>query len=79
MDKAQVEVLRRRSGAGLMECKKALQKANGDLLLAEGYMKYSGLAVNIKMAGKNPEEAKEDWVWSKARTYAESMRHRDGA
>lgn len=65
--------LRRRTGAGLMECQMAINKANGDMPLAEGYMKYSGLAVNIKKEGMTPAQAHEEWVWDRAKKYAKGV------
>ncbi|HEY3644376.1 MAG TPA: elongation factor Ts, partial [Gammaproteobacteria bacterium] len=39
-----VKELRERTGAGMMECKKALGEANGDMDLAIENMRRSGLA-----------------------------------
>ncbi|KKN23785.1 hypothetical protein LCGC14_0901550, partial [marine sediment metagenome] len=41
---ALVKELRERTGSGMMECKKALVEANGDIELAIEEMRKSGLA-----------------------------------
>ena len=48
---AQVKELRERTGAGMMECKKALVEANGDIELAIENMRKSGAAKAAKKAG----------------------------
>ena len=47
-----VKALRERTGAGMMECKKALVDANGDLEAAAEAMRKSGLAKADKKAGR---------------------------
>ncbi len=47
-----VKDLRERTGAGMMECKKALQEANGDIESAIEIMRKSGLAKADKKAGR---------------------------
>jgi elongation factor Ts len=47
-----VKVLRERTGAGMMECKKALVETNGDLEAAAEIMRKSGLAKADKKAGR---------------------------
>lgn len=47
-----VKELRERSGAGMMECKKALVETNGDLEAAAEIMRKSGLAKADKKAGR---------------------------
>ncbi|AWX13855.1 translation elongation factor Ts [Mergibacter septicus] len=49
---AQVKELRERTGAGMMECKKALVEANGDIELAIDNMRKSGQAKAAKKAGR---------------------------
>ena len=49
---AMVKELRERSGAGMMECKKALVEANGDIELAIENMRKSGAAKAAKKAGR---------------------------
>src|SRR5687767_2788693 len=47
-----VKVLRERTGAGMMECKKALVETNGDLEAAAELMRKSGLAKADKKAAR---------------------------
>jgi elongation factor Ts len=47
-----VKTLRERTGAGMMECKKALVEADGDLEVAAEAMRKSGLAKADKKAGR---------------------------
>ena len=47
-----VKALRERTGAGMMECKKALVESNGDLEAAAEIMRKSGLAKADKKAGR---------------------------
>ncbi len=49
---ALVKELRERTGAGMMECKKALVEANGDIELAIDNMRKSGQAKAAKKAGR---------------------------
>ncbi|MBC5647087.1 translation elongation factor Ts [Christensenella tenuis] len=47
-----VKTLRERSGAGMMDCKKALQEANGDMEKASELLREKGLAAAVKKAGR---------------------------
>ena len=47
-----VKELRERTGSGMMECKKALVEANGDMELAIENMRKSGLAKADKKSGR---------------------------
>lgn len=47
-----VKELRERTGAGMMECKKALTQANGDMEAAIEQMRKSGAAKAVKKAGR---------------------------
>lgn len=49
---AQVKELRERTGAGMMECKKALVETNGDIEAAVEHLRKSGLAKADKKAGR---------------------------
>ncbi len=49
---AQVKELRERTGAGMMECKKALVETDGDMELAIEHMRKTGLAKADKKAGR---------------------------
>lgn len=68
-----VRDLRSRTGCGLMECQRALDKSEGDVLLAEGYLRYNGLAIHVKKEGMSPSEAYNEWVWDRAREWKESQ------
>jgi elongation factor Ts len=48
----QVKELRDRSGAGMMECKKALQEANGNVPEAEVILRKRGLSSAAKKSGR---------------------------
>ena len=49
---AMVKELRERTGAGMMDCKKALQDADGDIEGAIEAMRKSGVAKAAKKAGR---------------------------
>ncbi|MDX1655660.1 MAG: translation elongation factor Ts [Candidatus Competibacteraceae bacterium] len=53
---AMVKNLRERTGAGMMECKKALQETGGDLEAAVEHMRKTGLAKADKKAGRTAAE-----------------------
>jgi elongation factor Ts len=53
-----VKELRDRTGAGFMECKRALIEANGDLDEAERIIRERGLAAARKRAGRTTPEGK---------------------
>lgn len=53
---AQVKELRERTGAGMMECKKALVESDGDIDAAIELMRKSGLAKADKKAGRAAAE-----------------------
>jgi elongation factor Ts len=55
---ADVKQLREKTGAGPMECKKALQDSNGDFAKAEKLLKEKGLAAVEKRAGRATNEGK---------------------
>lgn len=52
----QVQELRERTGAGLMDCKRALENANGDIDTAIEVMRKSGQAKADKKAGRTAAE-----------------------
>ncbi len=58
---AQVKDLRDRTGAGFMDCKKALQETDGDIGAAMEFLKEKGQA---KAAGRAGREAREGLVSS---------------
>jgi|TARA_B100001142_G_scaffold321024_1_gene367063 elongation factor Ts len=47
-----VKELREKTSAGMMDCKKALQEANGDFAKAEEALKKKGLAIAEKKSGR---------------------------
>ena len=47
-----VKALREATGAGMMDCKKALTEANGDMEKATEYLREEGLAAAAKKAGR---------------------------
>lgn len=49
---ANVKELRERTGAGMMDCKKALVETNGDVAKAADYLREKGLAAAAKKAGR---------------------------
>lgn len=53
-----VKALREKTGAGMMECKKALAEANGDAAEAEKILKEKGLAAVAKRAERATSEGR---------------------
>lgn len=53
-----VKALREKTGAGMMECKKALVETNGDAAAAEKLLKEKGLAAVEKRAGRATSEGR---------------------
>ena len=51
-----VKELRDMSGAGMMDCKKALSESNGDIQKALDYLRKSGIAKAQKKAGRTAKE-----------------------
>ena len=51
-----VKELRERSGAGMMDCKKALEEVDGDLEAAIEFLRKSGIAKAAKKAGRTAAE-----------------------
>ena len=51
-----VQELRRRTGAGMMECKKALEETAGDMDKAVEYLRKKGIAKAEKRAGRATSE-----------------------
>jgi elongation factor Ts len=51
-----VKTLRARTGAGVMDCRRALQEANGDLDAAAALLRAKGLAAAAKRAGRAATE-----------------------
>ncbi|TML56366.1 MAG: translation elongation factor Ts [Actinobacteria bacterium] len=55
---ALVKELRELTGAGMMDCKRALQDANGDLEAAQKLLRERGMASAAKRAGRETPEGK---------------------
>ncbi|MBA3526762.1 MAG: translation elongation factor Ts [Pseudomonadota bacterium] len=53
---AAVKELRERTGAGMMDCKKALSENNGDMEAAVDWLRAKGLAAAAKKAGRTAAE-----------------------
>jgi elongation factor Ts len=56
IDSKLVKTLREKTGAGMMDCRRALQEANRDLLEAEKILRKKGIAVAGKKAGRAANE-----------------------
>ena len=53
---AQVNELRQKTGAGMMDCKKALTEADGDITKAIEILRKKGASVAAKRAEKSANE-----------------------
>lgn len=51
-----VKELRDRTGAGMMDCKKALQESNGDIEVAVDYLRAKGILKAAKKTGRATKE-----------------------
>lgn len=56
IDASMVKSLREATGAGIMECKRALQEANGDAAKAAILLKQAGLAKAEKKSGRSASQ-----------------------
>ena len=56
----QVKALRELTGAGMMDCKRALQEADGDMAKAEEILKTKGLASVAKRASRSTGQGRVD-------------------
>jgi elongation factor Ts len=52
----QVKALREATGAGMMDCKRALQETDGDVVKATEWLRQKGLASAKKRAGRSASE-----------------------
>jgi len=52
----QIKMLREETGAGVMDCRSALEKANGDIEKAMEYLREKGLATAAKRADRQASE-----------------------
>ncbi|MBM3659166.1 MAG: translation elongation factor Ts [Actinobacteria bacterium] len=57
---ADVAALRKATGAGMMDCKKALEESGGDLEAAKDWLRSKGLAGASKRAGRAAEQGAVD-------------------
>ena len=53
---AKVMELRSMTGAGMMDCKRALQESDGDLAKASDYLRKKGIAIAEKKSGRETNE-----------------------
>jgi elongation factor Ts len=58
-----VAALRKVTGAGMMDCKKALQENDGDQELAVDWLRKKGLSGASKRAGRSADQGAVDVVW----------------
>ena len=56
IDAQQVKILREKTGAALMECKKALAETNGDIEAAIDFLRAKGAATAAKKADRDAKE-----------------------
>lgn len=68
--KEDVNALREFSGEGLMSCKSALVKAEGDIRLAAGYLKAQGCLIYT--------ENREAWERSYAKSWIKDLVYENG-
>ncbi len=57
-----VAALRKRTGAGMMDCRKALEESGGDLEAAEAWLRTQGITKQAKRAGRAAEQGAVDVV-----------------
>lgn len=56
ISKEMVKALRERTGAGVLDCKRALEETGGDLEEATRLLRQRGLAIAVKKAGRVAQE-----------------------
>jgi len=56
IDVSSIKILRERTAAGVMDCKKALEKSSGDIEKAVEYLRIKGLAQAARKAGRVTSE-----------------------
>jgi elongation factor Ts len=57
-----VAALRKRTGAGMMDCKRALEESGGDLAAAEDWLRKQGITKQAKRAGRAAQQGAIDVV-----------------
>lgn len=65
-----VQALREFTGEGMMACKSALVKAEGDIRLAAGYLKAQGCLIYT--------ENREAWERNYAKSWVKDLIYKDG-
>jgi Translation elongation factor Ts len=69
-----IKRLRERTGAGLLECRAALDVCELDENLAVGYLRFRGIAVRVKpREGETDRGAYERHIMELAKEYAEGL------
>lgn len=58
IDVTALKILRNKTGAGMLDCTKALAEAKGDVAIAEGLLKDWGLAGVEKRADRSMSEGR---------------------
>lgn len=66
-----VKTLRDKTSASMADAKRALEKAAGDIYLAQGILKYHGCAIHVK------NMSHDEWVMSHALDWADELREKD--
>ncbi len=56
VDTSAIRVLREETGAGIMDCKRALEESNGDLKKAQELLRDRGIAIAAKKASRVAKE-----------------------
>jgi elongation factor Ts len=51
-----IKTLREATGAGILDCRKALEQSNGDMNAAMDFLREKGLATAAKRSGRTPSE-----------------------
>ena len=62
---AQVKELREKTGAGMMDCKKALTECEGDIAKAVDWLREKGIAKSAKKEGRIAAEVETLLYYSK--------------
>lgn len=63
---ASVKELREKTGAGMLDCKKALEQSGGDLDKAVDILREKGLSAAAKKAGVPPRKASSSLTYTRA-------------
>lgn len=64
--------LRAKTGASFVECRDALAACDNDMMLAQGWLRYNGIAVRVKpKEGQSDREAYNNYIMKLAREWVE--------